>query len=332
LTSAILDAVDRKRAEKLQRDELEYLARLALRDRMTGLPNRKVLDDRLTMLIASGNRHSRQFAEKRGTDFAVLLMDITAFGNINDRFGHAVGDAALKGFADKLRQVSRKSDLFGRFGGDEFFYLIERAVSVDTTDSACSRLIDALAFSIELESVGLSLSCSIGAATYPLDGETATELIEAAERATQSAKSSGGGYRLATAARNLSPAAIADQSVDSEPAPLREIAGNPGQPITADAAAPDEEIDSHTGAHREKNRRGERRQRVLKRGIIVTNDGFSTIDCVIRDLSTGGARIAVNAEYSAHPQFLLLIAETGERFPAEKRWQRGRDIGVKFLA
>jgi hypothetical protein len=70
----------------------------------------------------------------------------------------------------------------------------------------------------------------------------------------------------------------------------------------------------------------------LKRGIVVTNDGFSTIDCVIRDLSPHGARIAVDGEYSAHPRFLLLIVETGERFPAEKRWQHGRDIGLKFLA
>jgi diguanylate cyclase (GGDEF)-like protein len=253
LSDAILGAVDRKRDAKLQTNELEYLARLALRDRMTGLPNRKFLDDRLAMLIASGNRHSSHLSRRGGTDFAILLIDMMGLGSINDRFGHAVGDAALKAFADRLRQVSRASDFFGRFGGDEFLYLIDKDVSVETTDLACRRLIEELSFSIDLESVGLSLSCIIGAAIYRLDGETAGDLVGAAELALQSARSKGGGYRLASVTGAdgadrpaTSLAATAVENADIGMASLRKIAENPGEAVAVDER-PGRETTAWTG-------------------------------------------------------------------------------------
>jgi hypothetical protein len=88
---------------------------------------------------------------------------------------------------------------------------------------------------------------------------------------------------------------------------------------------------SSRGVRRGENRRRERRNRVLKRGVVVINDGFSTMNCMIRDLSSHGARITLEGDFTAHARFSLLVVETGERFPAERRWQKGRDVGVVFV-
>jgi hypothetical protein len=114
------------------------------------------------------------------------------------------------------------------------------------------------------------------------------------------------------------------ENAPSEPLSEGRFASIPHEIADNRAPGPD-------GVHRYENRRAERRQRVLKRGILVTNNGFSTVDCVIRDLSAHGARVAVEAEYKAPPQFSLLVVETGNRLPAERRWQKGKEIGLRFL-
>lgn len=345
LIDAVLRAVRRRRAEVLQRTELEYLAKLARLDRVTGLPNREFLEERLSMLVDGGKRH--------GHPFAVLVIDINEFKKINDSFGYVVGDSALRAFAGRLKQVSRASDTFGRLGADEFLYLIDWDVSAERTDLACRRLAEALSFSIELENIGLTLSSSIGAAIYPIDGEATAELLHAAVRAVESAKASGGGYSLACAPQTaaiVTPIAARDaqRAFAGSPYP----GGGPGVPMAGDdgqlalmlprvandrpqrvaaSPSPAPATPGEERVHREENRRAVRRQRVLKRGILITHDGSSTINCMIRDLSPGGARVTVDDEYAPDPHCLLLIAESGKRFSAETRWQRGRDIGLKFL-
>jgi two-component system cell cycle response regulator len=322
LINAIVHAVERRDVASRQRAELEQLAKLALRDRLTGLPNRTLIEERLLLLIAGAKRH--------GKPFAVLKIDVNGLKSINDSFGLAVGDTALRAFADRLKEISRASDFFGRIGDDEFLYLTDHGVSPELMNRARDRLTRELAFSIELESVGLNLSASVGAALFPIDGKTQSEILGAADRAMQAAKASA-----AAAPVDASPAEDASRSEAADAEPMagvletilvgsRAESGTPmvARPMADAAAAP---------AHRYENRRSARRNRVLKRGMMVVNDGYSTINCLIRDLSTSGARVTTEDEYMGTDKFSLVIMDSGRRLPAEMRWQRGRELGVRFL-
>ncbi len=309
LVNAIRRAVERGRQARKLYEEVDYLARLARYDRLTGLPNRNFLEDRLANLIASGERH--------GSRFALILIDVNNFKKINDIHGHAVGDQVLKAFARQLMLTSRTSDTFGRFGGDEFLYLIDRSVSDEAVELACSRLTNALSFTVEFDEVGLSLSSSIGAAFFPSDGTTPDELLTAADRAMVTAKANGGGHCLA-GGLPTGDAAIASQTV------VLSLDG-------ADGAA-DADADDLADRHREENRRVEHRHRVFKRGRIIFGDGFSTIDCVIRDLSARGARITVEDQIAVPTNFSFALLDAGTVFTAMRRWQRGRSIGIEFVA
>jgi two-component system cell cycle response regulator len=348
LIHAVYRAAERRCAERQRDAEIEHLSRLAMRDRLTGLPNRAFLEDRLSMLVASSDRH--------GGGFAVLLIDLNEFRTINDTFGHSVGDRILLYFAQHLSQVARSSDSFGRFGSDEFLYLMDRQVSAETVKLACERLTAALSFSIDLESVGMTLSATIGAAIYSDDGETLPAVLDAARRALDLARASGRNYALASELQGLSAEGAAPEPGErrtqmgmplgedmivalttAAPAPsiVSPAAGDAGALVHADGAlpspvplAPATQVEK---IHRDENRRSERRHRVLKRGTIVLNDGFSTVDCMIRDLSPHGARITVHIGYVAPRGISLRIVETGEVLSAESRWQRGQDIGLRFI-
>jgi diguanylate cyclase (GGDEF)-like protein len=354
LLGRISRAVRIKRDQKRQNEVIERLTLLARRDNLTGLPNRHELEERLSIILESGTRY--------GKTFAVIILDINQFKKINDSFGHSVGDLALKAFANQLAKTARCSDTIGRFGGDEFLYLIENAVSIESITNSCRRLSAALSFSVELQNVGLSIRPSIGAAIYPIDGKTIADLLEAADQAMYEAKASASGYCLAFERKHAGRAAPdigAHAVVDVKPLPSSTASGEPS------AAASDAPSDSPTvagqfpsaptesrvdpphlasapsnsagmrapdGVYRYADRRIEPRHRVFKRGVIVINDGFSTIDCMVRDLSTRGARIRISAPVDvALNRFSLTFAETGKKFSAEKRWQSGQDIGLRFL-
>ncbi len=282
-------------------DEIEYLSKLARYDHLTGVPNRNFLEERLASLVAGSRRHD--------SAFAVLTIDLNNFDTINDIYGHAVGDQVVKTFARLLMQASRSSDTFGRFDNDEFLYLIDRDVSVATVEQACARLSKALASSVELDSVAITISASIGAALYPADGQSIDEMLDAARRAMHVAKAAGGGYHVPHTVH------ITVETVS-----------------TGDAAATaDEEHQSDLG-DRDANRRIEHRERVLRRGRIILGDGFSTIDCVIRDISAHGARFTVHEGIAIPRTLSLTILDTGRTHPAVRRWQRGPSIGVEFTA
>ncbi len=337
LVRAVRRAVTRSRKTQRLLDEVEYLSRMAKYDRLTGLPNRSFLEDRVASLIATGERH--------GSAFSLFLIDVNNFRQINDIHGHAVGDQALKAFARQLMLTARSSDSLGRFGGDEFLYLIDRDVSRETVERACHRLSGAMKFTVELETVGLSLSATIGAALFPVDGATADSLLTAADQAIYAAKNSGIGYCLAGVvadpggvdgpdgldrARELPDPPSPAAPVDATRSIVREMRGPAAGVDEARNVSVATPVAKAIG-HRNENRRVERRHRVYKRGRIIFGDGFSTIDCTIRDLSTRGARIAVEDQLTVPPRFSFAILDTGEVHSAVRRWQRGRSIGVEFM-
>ncbi len=331
LVRAIRESVRRNRKQQSRLDEIEHLSKMAKYDRLTGLPNRSFLEDRLVSLIASGERH--------GSTFAVVLVDVNNFRKINDIYGHAIGDQALKAFAKKLMLTARSSDSLGRFGGDEFLYLIDRDVSYETVERACHRLTSGLSFSVELEAVGLSLSASIGAAIFPTDGTTPDTLLTAADRAMYAAKASGAGHCLAQAIETPSRP---QGSIEAESRPSQRKGWNADGPSHGNGAAAGDSApigvlvdvardDNAPIGHRSENRRSQRRNRVFIRGRIIFGNGFSTIDCMIRDLSGRGARISVEDQLAVPPTFSFAILDTGQVYTAARRWQRGRSIGLEFL-
>jgi diguanylate cyclase (GGDEF)-like protein len=156
--------------------ERDTMRRFALRDPLTGLANRRVLDERIDYEIA---RHSRQ-----DESFAVLALDLDGFKAVNDRFGHDAGDEVLRATAGALLDAVRAQDTVVRLGGDEFCIL---APQTDRHSAAhlTSRVLDSLGS----VSVGLpGISASVGVAVFPQDGTRPAALLTAADAAALEAK------------------------------------------------------------------------------------------------------------------------------------------------
>jgi diguanylate cyclase len=150
------------------------LSRLALVDSLTGLPNRRLLDDRLEQAI-------RREAREDGHINAVLFIDLDGFKSINDRYGHKVGDVVLKVIAQRLRHEVRLGDTVARWGGDEMLIVVE-AIDPVLIEPLVKRLRGAVAMPIKVDGHTLHVQASIGVAQHPQDGIDAVSLIECADR------------------------------------------------------------------------------------------------------------------------------------------------------
>jgi len=158
--------------------ERDAMRRFALRDPLTGLANRRALDERLGYEIARHTRH--------GESFAVLALDLDGFKSVNDRFGHDAGDDVLREAAAALVEVVRAQDTVVRLGGDEFCVLAPQTGQANA-DRLNARVRDALGG----VTAGLSgLSASIGTAVFPADGTTPEALLALADLAALEAKRS----------------------------------------------------------------------------------------------------------------------------------------------
>lgn len=177
LTGTNADIDDRKQAQL----QLEHQAR---HDMLTGLPNRVLLYDRLRQEMARSQRYHRLMA--------VLYLDIDRFKNINDTFGHAAGDALLKGFAQRLSDCVRTTDTVARLGGDEFVVMLEELHSRDEGRAVAQKIVESMRPEFVLESRALNVTTSVGIAFFDgsesLSGDT---LLTKADRALYQAKGSG---------------------------------------------------------------------------------------------------------------------------------------------
>lgn len=161
------------------RDEL---TRLASHDPLTAIANRRSLDERLAEELGRGKRYGRPFS--------LFFIDIDRFKQINDEFGHEVGDAALQEFAAVLSKSLRPADLPSRWGGEEFVVLLPET-GPDAARMAAERVRDAVeGHSFGFEDGG-SLTCSIGVSSFPNDGEDARALLRVADNALYEAKRRG---------------------------------------------------------------------------------------------------------------------------------------------
>lgn len=167
-----------ERAKHNERIEL-----MAFNDSLTGLPNRVLFADRIEHTLATAKRYNR--------GFAVMYFDLDRFKEINDRYGHPVGDAVLIEVANRLRSTTRESDTVARFGGDEFV-ILQPIVDgpVDSADLA-RKLNTAMQMPIIVDDMAHTVHASLGIAIYPSDASTIDELMEAADQALYRAKREG---------------------------------------------------------------------------------------------------------------------------------------------
>lgn len=157
----------------LLEEEIRRTEHLALHDPLTGLPNRRLLDDRLTKAV--------ERAERNEGRVAVLLIDLDGFKRINDTYGHSVGDEVLRVVADRLQMRIRKADTIARTGGDEFVVVVSDLLQPHGADVLVGKIMADLNEPIVMEAVNLRPCASIGVAIYPDDAQTAEALCEKAD-------------------------------------------------------------------------------------------------------------------------------------------------------
>lgn len=167
-------------ARKHAEERIRYLAQS---DALTGLPNRSMLMSRLgeVLVAAKATRHP----------FAVMFIDIDRFKNINDSLGHGTGDTLLQEMARRLGMCVRANDTLARHGGDEFVVVLPDLRDAAQVSQIATKMLATIEQPLTIDQHLLSVTCSIGIALYPGDGEDAESLLKNADAAMYVAKNSG---------------------------------------------------------------------------------------------------------------------------------------------
>jgi diguanylate cyclase (GGDEF)-like protein/PAS domain S-box-containing protein len=156
---------------------------LAQHDFLTELPNRMLLNDRLTQAIASAHRH--------GKSLALLFLDVDHFKYVNDSLGHAIGDQLLRSIARCLLACVRSSDTVSRQGGDEFVVLLSEVTHAHDVASTADKILAAVSRPHRIGDQDLHITVSVGIGVYPTDGADAETLLKNADLALCHAKANG---------------------------------------------------------------------------------------------------------------------------------------------
>jgi diguanylate cyclase (GGDEF)-like protein/PAS domain S-box-containing protein len=163
----------------------QRIQHMALHDSLTGLPNRTLLEDRLGQAIALAQRVHKHVA--------VLLLDLDRFKNVNDSFGHSVGDRLLVLVSQRLKACTRKSDTVARLAGDEFVIAVQMAEHLEGIEMVARKVLDTLSEPFQVENRDLQISASIGICQFPDGGKNAEDLLQFADVAMYEAKERGRG-------------------------------------------------------------------------------------------------------------------------------------------
>lgn len=168
--------IERKQSEQL-------MIEMATHDSLTGLPNRRLLQDRIKQILAHGHR-TRSYA-------AILFIDLDHFKNINDSLGHEIGDLLLKEVAARITSCARKVDTIARQGGDEFIAVLHTITKPSDAGIVAQKILDKLGQSYHIQNEELHIGGSIGIAVFLDDGEDAETLLKNSDIAMYHAKNYG---------------------------------------------------------------------------------------------------------------------------------------------
>ena len=170
-------------------DHGKMLESLALTDPLTGLANRRLLADRMSMAIVHARRNK--------SVMAVVYLDLDGFKQINDTLGHGAGDVLLKMVAGRLVATVREDDTVARLGGDEFIIALWHVSGTDYAATVALKVIEAMSRPYVLEGHTVSITASAGVGIYPVHGEDADTLMKSADLALYEAKRAGkNAYRI----------------------------------------------------------------------------------------------------------------------------------------
>lgn len=161
----------------------EQVRHLANHDPLTGLPNRRLLHDRMTQAFNQ--------ARRSGQHVAVMVMDLDEFKAINDSYGHKVGDRVLQVVSGRLRTTVRQADTVSRLGGDEFVVVLPELHQADAAARVAEKILFAIARPIKVDGQSFNASASIGLSMFPADGEDVETLLKCADVAMYRAKEEG---------------------------------------------------------------------------------------------------------------------------------------------
>lgn len=179
----VLSSIISKRLDK-KNQELLYQS---LHDKLTGLPNRILLLDRLDQALLTSNRQQ--------TPLALLVMDLDNFKEVNDTLGHNVGDQLLQGISKKIQQTLRKNDSMSRLGGDEFAVLLLNT-DADGVETCVKKILDQLLTPVCINGTNIDCKISIGIVLYPQHGGDPRILLQHADVAMYQAKKSKSSYTI----------------------------------------------------------------------------------------------------------------------------------------
>ena len=183
-TAELRAANERLQAEIADRRQAETRAQhLADHDALTGLPNRRLLEDRLTQALAASQRNRRHTA--------VMFVDLDRFKNINDSLGHAAGDVVLKEVAERLMRQLREVDTICRMGGDEFVVVLPEIKRTSDAANVAAKILETVSQAFHVEGRELQITPSVGISVFPDDGRDAESLIRNADAAMYHAKETG---------------------------------------------------------------------------------------------------------------------------------------------
>jgi len=159
------------------------IAHMAYHDPLTGLPNRILFSDRISVAIAQSQR--------KDLKFALLMLDLDGFKGVNDTLGHSTGDRLLQSVGTRLLKLLRKSDTVARMGGDEFLILLHEITSSNNAYVIAKKIMKAFQKTFNFDNLALQITTSIGIAVYPDDGNDAETLMKHADTALYRAKREG---------------------------------------------------------------------------------------------------------------------------------------------
>jgi diguanylate cyclase (GGDEF)-like protein len=187
------------------RNHGKMLEALALKDPLTGLANRRLLADRMSMALVHARRNK--------STMAVVYLDLDGFKQINNTLGHGAGDALLKMVAGRLTATVREEDTVARLGGDEFVIALWHVSGPDYAATVALKVIQAVSQPYVLESQTVSVTTSAGVSIYPIHGEDADTLMKSADLALYEAKRAGNNaFRIAERTDLSAPARSPDRN------------------------------------------------------------------------------------------------------------------------
>jgi diguanylate cyclase (GGDEF)-like protein len=172
-----------QRRDRAMREAEARLQHLTLIDDLTGLPNRRLLTDRLSQSLAKARRENRKVA--------LLYIDLDGFKLINDSLGHGAGDALLGQVAQRLKSRFRQSDTLARIGGDEFTLILDNVQTWADGDKAAVSVLEVLKEPFELDGHSIRMTASIGISIFPDHGHEGGQLLQQADCAMFAAKRNG---------------------------------------------------------------------------------------------------------------------------------------------